>query len=94
MSLVKHPSAWLPLALSLAALAVIGVHVAVAGLDPQPDEGTAAHLWQLLMAAQVPAIAFFALRWLPQRPAAALLVLALQSAAMIAAMAPVYLLRW
>ena len=46
------------------------------------------------MAAQIPLVAFFAIRWLPQTPRVALPVLALQVVAAIAALAPVYLLRW
>jgi hypothetical protein len=78
--------------MSAAALLVVLAHIAVAGTAPQPDEGTAAHLWQLLMAAQVPVIAFFAIRWLPRSARPALLVLALQIGAALAAAAPVFLL--
>jgi hypothetical protein len=80
--------------MSLAALAVVLVHIITSGTARQADEGTAAHLWQLLMAAQIPIMAFFAIRWLPQTPRVALPVLALQVVAAIAALAPVYLLRW
>lgn len=91
-ALLRQPSAFLPPAMSAAALAVVLVHVAVAGTAPQPDEGTAAHLWQLLMAAQVPVVAFFAIRWLPRSTRPALLVLALHAGAALAALAPVFLL--
>jgi hypothetical protein len=46
------------------------------------------------MAAQIPIIAFFAIRWLPQSPRSALPVLALQAVAALAALVPVYLLHW
>jgi hypothetical protein len=46
------------------------------------------------MAGQVPVVAFFAITWLPRRPRQALLVLALQSGAAFAALAPVFLLNW
>jgi hypothetical protein len=88
----KQPSALIPVAMSLAALAVVISHVVVVGTARQPDEGTAAHVWQLLMAAQIPVIAFFAISWLPRSPRPALIVLALQAAAGIAAAAPVFLL--
>ena len=90
----KKPSAFLPVAMSLAALAIVLVHVIMSGTARQADEGTAAHLWQLLMAAQIPIIAFFAIRWLPQSPRSVLPVLALQAVAALAALAPVYLLNW
>ena len=89
---MRKPSALLPLAMSLAALATVVVHVALFGAAREADEGAAAHIWQLLMAGQVPIIAFFAVKWLPRTPRRALPVLALQVAAVVAALAPVYLL--
>lgn len=94
LSLLKHPSAFLPVAMSLVALSTVFVHIALHGTAAQPDEGTAAHIWQLLMAAQAPLVLFFAIKWLPQSPRGAATVLALQVAAALAAMAPVFLLRW
>jgi hypothetical protein len=92
--MIKRPSAFVPVAMSLAALAIVFVHIVMSGTARQADEGTAAHLWQLLMAAQIPIVAFFAIRWLPQSPRSALPVLALQAVAAVAALAPVYLLNW
>lgn len=46
---------------------------------------------QLLMAAQVPIVAFFAVKWLPHSPRQALVVLLLQAVAGLAALAPVFL---
>jgi hypothetical protein len=91
-ALIKRPTAFLPLAMSSAALAVVLAHIGLFGTARQADEGTAAHLWQLLMALQLPIVAFFAIQWLPRFPRTALRVLALQVAAMLAAMAPVFLL--
>lgn len=93
LTLLRHPSAFLPLAMSLAALATVAIAVGVLGMGHEPDEGAAAHIWQLLMAGQLPIVAFFAFRWLPRAGAPALLVLTLQVAAALAAMAPVYLLH-
>ncbi len=90
VSLMKHPSAFLPMAMSLAALALVLGHVAIFGVVHEADEGTTAHLWQLLMAGQVPVVAYFALKWLPRDPGKALCVLALQFVAALAACAPVY----
>ena len=90
---MKKPSAWLPISMSLAALALVLVHVALFGAAREADEGAAAHLWQMLMAGQVPIVAFFAIKWLPQTPRQALLILALQAGAALAAMAPVFLLN-
>jgi len=91
-TLIKHPSAFLPVAMSLAALALVIGHVALFGAAREADEGTAAHLWQILMATQIPIMAFFAIRWLPQTPRSAWLVSALHLAAALAALAPVYIL--
>ncbi len=90
---LKQPSAFIPLVMSLAALAVLVGHIVFVGVAREADEGTAAHLWQLLMAGQIPVIAYFAITWLPRRPREVLLVLALQVAAWVAAAAPVYLLE-
>ena len=78
--------------MSLAALTVVLVHVAIYGVIHEADEGTAAHLFQLLMAAQLPIIAFFAIKWLPRAPKPTLWVLSLQVGAALASMAPVFFL--
>jgi hypothetical protein len=93
ISTLKKPSALLPLAMSFAALAVVLGHVAMVGVAREADEGTAAHIWQILMAAQIPVIAFFAIKWLPRTPKQALVVLALQASAALAALAPVFFLN-
>ena len=93
-AIVRQPSAFLPLAMSLAALTVVLVHIAVYGIARQPDEGAAAHLWQLLMAGQLPILLFFAIRWLPRAPRQTLYVLGLQAGAALTSMAPVFLLKW
>ncbi|TFG53224.1 MAG: hypothetical protein E4H37_03770 [Gemmatimonadales bacterium] len=82
-SLIKRPSAVLPLVMSCAAL-VLG-HAVLFGVVHEADEGTAAHIFQLLMAAQVPVVAYFAIKWLPRAPRQALQVLALQAGAAIVA---------
>jgi len=89
-SVMKQPSAFLPIAMSAAALALVLGHIAIFGNVHEADEGTPAHVWQLLMAGQLPMVAYFALRWLPQAPGKALRVPALQVVAAMAACAPVY----
>jgi hypothetical protein len=83
VSLIKQASAWLPMALSAVALALLLGYVAVFGIQepgPGADESVAARIFQLLIVAQVPIIGFFALKWVPQAPKQALLILALQIA--------------
>jgi len=81
--LLKHPSAWIPLVMSLAALTYLLVYVAIFGIVHQADEGTPAHIFQLIMIAQVPIISYFAIKWLPEKPKQSLLILAVQAVAWI-----------
>jgi hypothetical protein len=98
-NMVRKPSAFLPLVMSITALALVGGAYIFAlatghgGLVRQPDEGAIAHSWQLLMAGQLPVLVFFAIKWLPRAPRQTLYVFALQLGAALAAMAPVYFLH-
>lgn len=92
--MIKHPSALLPIAMSIGALATVLIFIAVHGTAPQADEGAAAHIWQLLMAAQIPIVLIFAIKWVPRLPRQGVPILALQVAAALATMAPVFLLHW
>jgi len=86
----RQPSALVPVAMSLAALATVVTHIAIFGSAREPDEGSAAHIWQLLMAGQAPFIAWFAIKWLPRAPRQGLQMLGIQAAAALAAMFPVW----
>ena len=98
-AVVRKPSAFVPLAMSVTALALLagayifGLAKGQVGLVRDADEGAIAHVWQLLMAGQLPILAFFAIKWLPRAPKQTLYVLALQAGAVLAAMAPVYFLN-
>ncbi len=92
-TMMKRPSAFLPVAMSFAALATVLGHVVMFGVAREPDEGTAAHIFQLLLIAEVPIVAFFAIKWLTRTPRQALQVLALQAGAALAALAPVFFLN-
>jgi hypothetical protein len=91
---LRQPSALLPLAMSLTALALAIGHIALFGAAREADEGATAHIWQILMVGQLPVLAFFAIKWLPRAWRPALGVLALQVGAVLAALAPVMLLHW
>ncbi len=78
--------------MSLAALAMVLGHAAIFGIVHEADEGAAAHIFQLLMAAQIPVVAFFAIKWLPRAPRQTLQVLALQAGAGLAAIVAVVFL--
>jgi len=80
--------------MSLAALTLVLGYLAMFGItEPQADEGTAAHLFQLLLAGQIPIAGFFALRWLPRMPGQASQVLALQIFAALVPFALVFFLE-
>jgi hypothetical protein len=89
-SILRQPSVYLLLALSLAALVLVLGHAAVFGIVHEADEGAAAHIWQILMAAQLPILAYFVIKWLPSRPRESLLVLALLAGTWLANFAAVY----
>ncbi len=91
-AIMKQPSAFLPLAMSLTALAMVLGYVARYGVARQADEGAVAHLWQILMAGQMPIVAFFAIKWLPRAPRQTLYVLAQQAGAAFASFALVFFL--
>ena len=93
-TLLKRPSALIPVVMSITALVIVLGYAAMFGVARQADEGTAAHLWQLLMAGQLPIIAFFAIRWIPIQPRQGLLVLALQLGTALAAVFPVWWWHW
>jgi hypothetical protein len=88
-AVIKQPSAFVPMGMSLSALTLVLGHIAFYGAAREADEGTAAHVWQILMAGQLPVLAVFAITWLRRAPRQALGVLALQADAVLAAMAPV-----
>ncbi len=90
---LKHWSAWLPVTISLFFIALALRHLAIYGPGMAEDEGTEAHLFQLLMPVQVLVIAYFAYTWLPKSPRLALGVLAVQLAAATAVVALVYWLE-
>jgi hypothetical protein len=91
-AIIKQPSAFVPLTMSILALTLVisSISLAPSGPARETDEGAVAHLWQILMAGQLPIVAFFAVRWLPRAPKQSLYVLALQTGAVLASMAPVF----
>ena len=93
-TLLKHPTAWFPLLMSLSAILLLAGHLAIFGIpqNPPKDEGTAAHIFQLLMAGQIPVIILFAIMWLPKKPKEAAQIIGLQFVAILLAFAPVFFL--
>jgi hypothetical protein len=90
-ALLRQPCALVPLAMSAIALTMVLWQLASSGAAGPADETAAAHLFQLFIVGQAPFAAYFAARWMPKEPGPAMLVLALQAAAAVAALAPVVL---
>jgi hypothetical protein len=78
MRMIRTPSAWVPMVLSLAALALIVGFVARFGVVHAEDEGTAARVFQLLMVGIGLGITYFAIRWVPVAPKPASAIVAVQ----------------
>ena len=91
-SLLKKPSAFIPLVLSGIALVIVVVASTVLGAARRQDEGAAAHLFQMLIVLQVPIALYFAYCWFPNYPRQTVLVAVLQIAAAALACAPVLIL--
>ena len=94
LTLLKHPSGFIPIIMSMGALSIVIGCAAMFGVARRADEGAAAHSWQLLMAGQLPLIAFFAIKWLSKAPKECAFVLVLQVAAALSAMFPVWWFQW
>jgi hypothetical protein len=82
---MKQPSAFVPVAMSLAALAVVVGHAAIFGITPPPGSIPLTRIFQLLMAAQLPVVLFLAVTRLRRDPMPTLRILAVQAAAALAA---------
>lgn len=92
------PTALVPIGLSLGAVLIVLLHFGFFGSDPAPDDGATAHVWQLLMAAQIPAIWLFTAKWFRRARRPCLHVLTVHGAAIamclaLAARAPMYFLQ-
>ena len=90
-SLFKQPTAWIPLVMSFVALAMILGYVAMFGVVHNQDEGAPAHIFQLLILAELPIAAFFGLRWITRKPKETLIVLVVQAIAWII---PILTVMW
>jgi hypothetical protein len=90
-TLLRQPSALVPLAMSAIALALVVWRLVFARDAAPGDAGAAVHLFPLFIVGQAPFAACFAARWMPREPGPAMLVLALQAAAAVAALVPAVL---
>ena len=88
--LLRRTSAIVPLIMSCVVILAIVWHLMRFGLAHQTDEGTAAHLFQILMPLQLPVMGYFAVRWLPVDARWAAKVLAVQAVVFLAIIATVF----
>ena len=83
MSLIRKPSAWVPVVLSLGIIAMLAsfllnAYFSEQGIIRENDEGTPAHLFQIWLVLEALLIPTFAVRWLPSLPRQATKIIALQ----------------
>lgn len=99
IAMVKRPSGWVPLALSvfcvLLLIAALGLTVQVAPDAPGEvhDEGPLARLYQLIMLVELVLIGWFALRWASRDIKAGATVIALQVLAIAASFVPLLIIE-
>lgn len=91
-ALLIKPSAFIPLFMAFLALSMVLIHFAIYGIVYEPDEGTMAHLFQLLMVGQLPFVAYFIIKWIQIKPKQTLQILVLQITLWILAIAAVIFL--
>lgn len=91
--LARAPSAYLPLAMSALALMLVLGSVLLFGAARQPDEGAAAHLFQLLVIGQVPLVAWSLFHRMKGNKAVALAIFGLQGGVLVLALFPVWYLN-
>lgn len=88
ISLLKKPSAWIPIAIPLVFFLYIIITIVTVGVVRQEDEGIAAHLFQLWLILEPFMLGYFVFKWLPTDRKNVLLILALQ---IVAAALPILL---
>jgi uncharacterized BrkB/YihY/UPF0761 family membrane protein len=87
VSLLKKPSATVPIAISFAALTLVVVHHSLIISGDDSDVGGFSRAFRIILALQIPLVIYFLYRWLPRKPNEALRVLALQAGAALVAIA-------
>ena len=87
-SLLKRPSAWIPIAIPLLFFAYIVTVISIVGVVREEDEGAGAHLFQLWLVLEPFLLGYFLFKWYASAPQQAVLVVALQ---ILAALLPIAL---
>jgi len=68
IALIKHPTAWLPMGMSVAILALVLSMVTTLGVMQYSGSGATSQMFQFWIAAESSMIAFFGFKWIPQMP--------------------------
>ena len=89
-TLLKTPTAYVPIAMSAMAFSMTVLHLLRFGAVHEADEGVSAHVFQLLMLAQLPIIGVFAVKFMPNEPRNACATMAIQLGAALLALTPVW----
>ena len=93
ISILKKPSAWIPIAIPLVFFAYLIICLSFFGIVREKDEGIGAHLFQLWLVLEPFLLGFFAVTWLPRAPKQALLILAFQIVAALLPISVVFTLK-
>ncbi|NDQ55890.1 MAG: hypothetical protein GZ088_02320 [Acidipila sp.] len=88
---MKRAAGYAPIAMSLVALAIVLYGIAKYGAHPPQDEGWEAHVFQILMVAQIPIIVLYIAAAGSQSFVRILPVLGLQALAWLAACGALYI---
>ena len=86
ISLLKKPSAWIPIVIPLIFFAYLVIHISTFGVVREKDEGIGAHLFQLWLVLEPCMLGFFAGKYLRVARKEALIILTLQ---VVAALLPI-----
>jgi cytochrome bd-type quinol oxidase subunit 2 len=87
---VNRLAVWIPFLCSGVAFGIVMANI-IAGVQPQSDENASAHLWQLLMVAQLAFMVVFVATANWRHSKRQTTIVALQLAAFVAAALPVWL---
>jgi ABC-type arginine/histidine transport system permease subunit len=90
--MVRQPSAGIPLLMSATALAVMVGHAALFGVSHAIDVGTHARVSRLLIAAELPLVLYFVMKWLPRDARRTMRVLGLQAISAVTAFLTIHFL--
>ncbi len=91
----ERPSAWIPVVMSLAALALVFGYILFIGIPKVPveDENLAARIFQLLLVGQIPVIIYFTVKYIMRKPKEVFLTLLIQFLAGFLAFVSVFILE-